>query len=59
SKGLWRSFEQLNMETARWVHWHNTKCISEYNDWNTPVEIEELWYSNGIDARKGSSKMGK
>jgi putative transposase len=59
SKGPWKTLEQLNIETARRVHWHNTKCISEYNDRNTPVEIEKIWYSDGMDARKGSSKSVK
>ena len=28
--------------------------VSKYNNWNTPYEIEEMWYSGGIDARKGA-----
>jgi putative transposase len=54
NKGPWKSLEQLTLETARWVNWHNAEYICEYNDWNTPMEIEEMWYSDGIDARKGS-----
>jgi putative transposase len=56
NKGPWQSLEQLNLETARWVVWHNEKCICEYNDWNTPLEIEEMWYIDGVDARKSSVK---
>jgi len=59
SKGPWKSLEQLSLETARWVNWHNTRCISEHNDWNTPVKIETIWYDDGVDARKGSLKSGK
>jgi len=54
NKGPWKSLEHLKLETARWVNWHNTKNICEYNNWNTPYEIEEMWYSDGIDARKGA-----
>jgi putative transposase len=54
NRGPWKTFEQLNLWTARWVHWHNTGCISQYNNWNTPAEVEAMWYSDGIDARKGS-----
>ena len=54
NKGPWKSLEQLTLETARWVNWHNKEYICEYNNWNTPLEIEEMWYSDGIDARKGS-----
>jgi putative transposase len=56
-KIVWRSLEQLKLETARWVHWHNTGNITEYNDWHTPVEIEEMLYTDGIDARKGSKMV--
>ena len=39
-KGPWKSLEQLETETARWVHWHNNSNITEYNNWKTPIEIE-------------------
>jgi len=55
NKGPWKDLEHLKLETARWVHWYNTRRISEHNNWNTPVEVEEMWYSNGIDTRKAST----
>jgi len=55
NKGPWKRLEQLRLETAGWVHWFNTKRISKYNDWHTPVEVEEMWYNQGIDARKSKS----
>jgi len=55
-KGPWKSLEQLEIETARWVHWHNTKNITEYNNWKTPEEIEEMLYTTGEDGRKCSLK---
>ena len=55
NKGPWKSLGHLKLETARWVHWHNKEYICEYNNWNTPNEIEEMWYSDGIDARKGAA----
>ena len=51
----WRSFEQLQLETARWVHWHNNSNITKRNDWHTPMEIEEMYNTLGIDARKASA----
>ncbi len=53
-KGPWKSLEQLETETARWVHWHNNSNITEYNNWKTPIEIEEMLYTTGEDARKCS-----
>jgi len=51
-KGPWKNREQLEVETARWVHWHNTANITEYNNWKTPLEVEELLYTTGEDGRK-------
>lgn len=50
--GPWADLEELRMETAKWVLWYNTKRINEYDDYLTPAKVEELWYSDGIDARK-------
>jgi putative transposase len=50
----WKSLEQLRLATARWVYWHNNSNITEYNNWHTPIEIEEMLYTTGEDARKGS-----
>ena len=52
--GPWECFEELKLETARWVHWFNTERISEYNNYKSPQTVEEVWYSDGIDLRKGS-----
>jgi len=52
--GPWRSFEDVNIETERWVRWYNEKRINEYCDWQTPSEIEQLWYATGEDFRKGA-----
>jgi transposase InsO family protein len=40
--GPWKDDGHLNLETARWVHWYNTKRISQRNNYKTPVEIEKL-----------------
>jgi putative transposase len=52
SKGPWKSLDHLRLETAKWVNWYNTKRISRHNNWNTPLETEEIWYNNGVDTRK-------
>ena len=52
-QGLWKTFEQLEYETAKWVDWFNSKRISEYNNFLSPKEVEKLWYDDGIDIRKG------
>ena len=49
--GPWKDDGHLNLETARWIHWYNTKRISERNNFKTPIEIERLWYSGGLDER--------
>jgi putative transposase len=49
--GPWRDLGQLTLETARWVHWYNNQRISEHNDYKSPVEIERLWYTTGVDHR--------
>lgn len=55
-KGPWKTLEQLRNETARWVHWHNTQNITEYCNYRTPQEIEEMLYTTGEDGRKCSQK---
>ena len=52
TKGPWKSKEQLEEETARWVHWHNNSNITEFNNWKTPMEVEEMLYTTGEDGRK-------
>ena len=49
----WKSFEQLRLATAEWVVWHNNANITEYNNWHTPIQIEEMVYTTGEDARRG------
>jgi putative transposase len=56
--GPWRDVGQLRLKTAEWVHWHNDSNISERNGWHTPIEIEDMLYNDGVDARKGP-KNGK
>jgi len=55
-KGPWKSLDQLESETAKWVHWHNASNITEYNNWKTPIEIERMLYTTGEDGRKCSQK---
>lgn len=50
--GPWKSFEDLSIETQTWVNWYNEKRINEYCDWQTPSEVEQLWYATGQDFRK-------
>jgi putative transposase len=55
--GPWDGYESLNLRTAEWVHWYNNFRISERNGYKTPLEVEEAWYSTGMDIRK-LSKTG-
>jgi len=48
----WKSFEQLNLETANWVYWRNNKNITEYNNWLTPIEVEKMYYNQVVDIPK-------
>jgi putative transposase len=52
--GPWDGYESLNLRTAEWVHWYNNSRISERNGYKTPLQVEEAWYSNGMDIRKYS-----
>jgi transposase InsO family protein len=52
--GPWKSDGELDLATARWVHWYNTKRISERNNYMSPAEIENIWYTEGVDLRKVS-----
>ncbi|MDR1472618.1 MAG: hypothetical protein LBS75_08845 [Synergistaceae bacterium] len=44
----------MNLRTAEWVYWYNNSRISERNGYKTPSQVEEAWYSNGMDIRKYS-----
>ena len=48
----------LNLETARWIHWYNNKRISKRNNYKSPIEIERLWYTKGVDNRVISKTNG-
>jgi putative transposase len=53
----WDGYERLNLETAKWVYWYNNTRISERNGYKTPQQVEDAWYSTGMDIRK-LSKTG-
>jgi putative transposase len=52
--GPWDGYEGLNLKTAEWARWYNNFRISERNGYKTPLQVEEVWYSTGIDIRKPS-----
>jgi putative transposase len=52
--GPWDGYESLNLRTAEWVHWYNNVRISERNGYKTPLQVEEAWYSTGMDIRKSA-----
>jgi putative transposase len=49
--GPWDGYESLNLRTAEWVYWYNNSRISERNGYKTPSQVEEAWYSSGMDIR--------
>lgn len=54
--GPWTCYEDLNIETARWVDWHNSQCISKRNGFLSPIDVERKWYDDGTDLRNLSKK---
>jgi transposase InsO family protein len=50
--GSWDGCESLNLRTAEWVYWYNNSRISERNGYKTPLQVEEAWYSIGMNIRK-------
>ena len=44
--GPWRSREQLELATLRWVHWFNTERLLEPIGNIPPVEAEAKYFSN-------------
>lgn len=44
--GPWRSFEQLEWETLRWVDWFNSERLLEPIGYITPNEAEDTYYAN-------------
>jgi putative transposase len=47
----WKDYLAVKDATFKWVHWYNYKRISERNNYKTPAEIEELWYTKSVDER--------
>ena len=43
-RGLWRSFEQLELATARWVEWYNQRRLHSSIGDVPPVEFESSYY---------------
>lgn len=43
-QGPWRSFEQLELATARWVDWYNHRRLHSSIGMVPPAEFEELYY---------------
>ena len=51
-RGSWRSFEQLELATARWVDWYNKRRLHSSIGDVPPVEFEAAYYaqSTTVDA---------
>ena len=45
-QGSWRSFEQLELATARWVDWYNNRRLHTAIGDMPPAEFEEAYHSN-------------
>ena len=45
-QGPWRSFEQLELATARWVDWYNNRRLHSAIGDIPPAEFEETYHSN-------------
>jgi putative transposase len=43
-RGPWRSFEQLELATARWVEWYNQRRLHSSIGMVPPAECEEQYY---------------
>jgi transposase InsO family protein len=44
-QGPWRSFEQVELATLKWVHWFNHKRLLEPIGYITPAEAEANYYA--------------
>ncbi|HEX2679851.1 MAG TPA: integrase core domain-containing protein, partial [Candidatus Dormibacteraeota bacterium] len=51
-QGPWRSFEQLELATARWVDWYNNRRLHSAVGDVPPAEFEATYYANSttVDA---------
>jgi putative transposase len=49
-RGPWRSFEQLELATARWVDWYNKRRLHTSIGMVPPAEFEEQYYLNRAKA---------
>ncbi len=49
-RGPWRSFEQLELATARWVDWYNKRRLHTSIGMMPPAEFEEQYYQNRTKA---------
>jgi transposase InsO family protein len=50
-QGPWRSFEQLELATAKWVEWYNRRRLHSSIGGVPPAEFEEAYYRD-VDARE-------
>jgi putative transposase len=44
--GPWKTIEDLELATLRWVHWHNTQRLRGYLGDGPPVEFENAFYAD-------------
>ena len=42
--GPWKSVNQLEWQTLKWVHWYNTKRLHSKLNYQTPTEKENAYY---------------
>jgi len=47
-QGPWRSFEQLELATARWVEWYNRRRLHSSIGGVPPAEFEEAYYRDRV-----------
>jgi transposase InsO family protein len=43
--GPWKTVEEVELATFRWVHWHNTARLHGYLGDVPPVEYEHSYYA--------------
>ena len=42
-QGPWRSVDDVELATLRWVHWYNAERLHEYLGYVPPAEFEQIW----------------